>query len=143
MKKPESMEECIYFTQRAIGNKQQGYVVVWVPKQKCTKCGKALMGKPKDSKTGKVMVRAKEYVCPSCKYTVEKVEYESSLTAGAEYTCPSCNFEGEKEVPFKRKKIEGVDTLRFQCDKCKGNVDVTKKMKDRKSKGGDVDGEEI
>ena len=42
---------------------------------------------------------------------------------------------------FKRKKIEGTDTFRFPCEKCKKNIDVTKKMKDKKKKGEDV-GEE-
>ncbi len=136
LRKPESMDECVYFTQRTVGN--DGYAMVWVFKQLCPKCKKSMMGKPKDKK-GKVLIRAKEYVCPSCNYTVEKKEYEESLTASIEYTCPICKFSGEKEVPFKRKKTEGIDTLRFQCDKCKANIDVTKKMKDKKSKNSTND----
>jgi predicted RNA-binding Zn-ribbon protein involved in translation (DUF1610 family) len=50
------------------------------------------------------------------------------------YTCPTCGFKGEYTGPFKRKKIEGTDTFRFQCSKCKANIDVTKKMKDKKKK---------
>ena len=37
-------------------------------------------------------------------------------------------------LPFKRKKVEGVATLRFPCEKCKGPIDVTKKMKVIKKK---------
>ena len=40
MKEPESMEELIYFTNRAIG---KGSVKAWVYKQKCPKCGKHMI----------------------------------------------------------------------------------------------------
>ncbi len=132
LKKPESMDECVYFTQRDIG---KGEATVWVQRQKCPKCGKALMGKPRDSR-GKVKTRAGEYVCPSCKYAVEKQAYEDSLTASAEYKCPSCGSEGEAQIPFKRKNIEGIPTLRFQCSKCKNNIDITKKMKEKGKASG-------
>ncbi|MBD3303717.1 hypothetical protein GF343_01105, partial [Candidatus Woesearchaeota archaeon] len=79
---PDSMEECVYFTRRNI---DKGKVVAWVFKEKCPKCGKALMGKPKDEKTGKVKIRAKEYVCPECGYTAEKGEYEDTLTVNIQY----------------------------------------------------------
>ncbi|MBN2454259.1 hypothetical protein JXB11_01810 [Candidatus Woesearchaeota archaeon] len=130
LKKPASMEECIYFTQRTIG---KGEVMVWVFKQQCPKCKKALMGKPRDKK-GKVLTRAKEYACPKCGYTVGKEEHENSLMACVEYTCPACGFKGEKQAPFKRKLIDGVQTLRIQCEKCSANIDITKKMKEAKKK---------
>jgi ssDNA-binding Zn-finger/Zn-ribbon topoisomerase 1 len=128
---PESMDELVYFTNRSI---ESGKAMVWVPRQQCPKCKKALMGKPADDE-GHVKIRAKEYTCPACKYTVEKAEYEEGLTAYVMYTCPTCGFKGEYIGPFKRKKIEGTDTFRFQCSKCKANIDVTKKMKDKKKKG--------
>lgn len=131
LKEPESMEELVYFTRRVIGN---GKVMCWVYRQKCPKCGKALMGKPKDEKTGGVKIRAKEYVCPECGHTAEKKEYEESLTAEAKYTCPKCGFEGEATFPFKRKKVEGVDALVFNCGKCNEKIAITKKMKGLKSK---------
>lgn len=97
-----------------------------------------MMGKPKDEK-GKVKIRAKEYVCPECNYTVEKDAYEKGLTANIKYTCPHCKFEGEAQVPFHRKKVQIfdeesqkknlVEVLRFQCSKCGKNIDITKKMK--------------
>jgi uncharacterized CHY-type Zn-finger protein len=130
MKEPESMDEVVYFTNRSIGN---GNARVWVFKQLCPKCGKGLMGKPIDEK-GKKAIRAKEYVCPECKHSVEKQEYEETLTADAKYTCPQCAFSGETSVPFKRKNIQGVKTLRLTCSKCKAPIDVTKKMKSPKDK---------
>lgn len=127
LKQPTNADECVYFTRRIIGN---GKVMAWVFRNTCPKCGKALMGKPVDKKTGKVSIRAKEYVCPSCGYTAEKNAYEETLTANIEYTCQSCNYSGELQIPFKRKKVQGVDSLRFQCQKCKANIDITKKMKE-------------
>lgn len=135
LKEPESMEEIVYFTNRTIG---EGKAMTWVFKKECPKCGKAKMGKPKDEK-GKVAIRAKEYICPACNYTVEKTEYEESLDCNVKYTCPSCKFEGEKVVPFKRKNINGVPTIRIQCGKCNANIDITKKMKAAKKKGEAVD----
>ncbi len=129
LKKPESMDECVYYTLRDIG---KGEATVWVLKEMCPKCKKAQMGKPRDAK-GKVKMRAKEYICPACKYAVDKQAYEDSLTAYAEYTCPSCKSEGEAQTPFKRKNIEGIPTLRFQCLKCRANIDITKKLKQKKS----------
>ncbi len=124
---PDSMDDLVYFTNRSIGT---GKAVVWVYKQLCPKCGKAKMGKPVEN--GKIKIRAKEYVCPNCGYTVDKKEYEDSLEANIIYVCPECGFNGEKTIPFKRKNIKGVLTLRFQCDKCNANIDVTKKMKEHK-----------
>ncbi len=126
---PESMDNLIYWTNRSI---DEGKATVWVDKQPCTKCGKAKMGKPVDAKTGKPKIRAKEYVCPNCGFTVEKVEYEDTLEACALYTCPECKHKGECTVPFKRKSVKGVQTLRLNCEKCGANIDVTKKMKAKK-----------
>ncbi len=138
LKFPDSAEECVYLTRRAIG---KGHAVVWVLKEKCPKCKKGIMGKPK-GKDGKVMIRAKEYVCPECGNTAEKKAYEETLTANIQYTCPGCGYKGEKQVPFKRKKIKGVDSLQFTCDKCNAKIDVTKKMKEKKDKNKGEDDEE-
>ena len=131
LKFPESMDECFYFTRRTIGT---GRATTWVFKEKCPKCSKAFMGKPRKDDGG-IAIRAKEYVCPSCNHTVEKTEYEDTLTANVQYTCPSCGNEGEISAPYKRKNINGVKTLRVQCQKCNGNIDITKKMKEMKAKG--------
>jgi predicted RNA-binding Zn-ribbon protein involved in translation (DUF1610 family) len=123
----KSMDECVYFTNRTIGN---GKAVCWVFRETCPKCKKGVVGKPKDKK-GKVLMRAKEYVCPNCGFTMQKQEYEDTLTANVSYTCPHCGNKGEAQVPFKRKKIDGIDTLRVKCAKCNANIDITKKMKSK------------
>jgi ssDNA-binding Zn-finger/Zn-ribbon topoisomerase 1 len=129
------MDECVYYTSRDLWN---GDVTVWVLRKPCPKCGKALMEKPRGD-DGKLKIRAQEYTCPACHYTVQKEEYEDTLTACADYTCPECRAKGESEVPFKRKSIAGVKTLRFICAKCKANIDVTQKMKEPKKKGKPAD----
>ena len=133
LKQPTSMDECIYFTRRIINS---GKIKAWVLKELCPKCKKSLMSKPRDPKTGKPKIRAEEYKCPECDFTIDKQEYEDSLTINIEYTCQYCNFSGEIQLPFKRKKVQiikqgkkkTVDAIRFQCEKCKKNIDITKKM---------------
>ncbi len=129
LKRPESMDELVYYTSRTIGN---GEVTLWVFRQICPKCKKGVMGKPTEK--GKVKMRAKEYVCPECGNAVEKDEYEESLTANVDYTCPECKHKAEVQIPFKRKSIDGVQTIRIKCDKCGTNIDVTKKMKNPKKR---------
>ncbi|MGM5484910.1 MAG: hypothetical protein ACQEP1_03485 [Nanobdellota archaeon] len=126
MKEPESMDELVYFTNRFIG---EGFAKAWVYRKECPECGKALMGKPVDPKTGDVKIRAKEYKCPECGYTVEKKEYEESLDCDIKYKCPFCNHEGEKTVPYKRKTYKGVKAIVFNCDECNEKIALTKKMK--------------
>ncbi|MBI4141866.1 hypothetical protein HY484_03005 [Candidatus Woesearchaeota archaeon] len=124
LKEPQSMDECIYFTKRTIG---YGKVKAWVFKEQCQKCKKSILGKPVEK--GKVKIRAKEYVCPECKYTVEKKQYEESLTCNVQYVCPACSYSGETQVPFKRKNIQGVPTIQVECEKCHVKINITKKMK--------------
>ncbi|MBU2640054.1 MAG: hypothetical protein KKG75_05130 [Nanoarchaeota archaeon] len=130
------MNECVYFTNR---NDNNGKVKAWVFKEKCPKCGKCLMGKPKDEKTGRAKIRATEYICEECGYKVPKQEYEDSLTINIKYTCGKCNNSDGISMPFKRKKVQRIDeetgkkkaieTIRFECGKCGELMDVTKKMK--------------
>lgn len=136
LKFPESMDECIYFTRRTINS---GKACAWVFRGDCPKCGKAKMGKPRDEKTGKVKIRAKEYVCPECGHVVEKGAYEDTLTVNIQYTCPHCGNEGETQESFKRKKVQmfdeeaqkkkAVDAVKFKCGKCGKDILITKKMK--------------
>lgn len=133
---PKSMNECVYFTNRII---DKGKIKAWVLKELCPKCKKELMSKPKDQKTGKPKIRADYYECSSCGFKIPKKEYEETLICSIEYTCPHCQTKAEIQIPFKRKKIQrlnpetnkkqSMDSLRFQCQKCKKNIDVTKKMK--------------
>ena len=134
---PKSMDECVYFSNRLLNEK--GKAKCWVFKEKCPECGNGLMGKPKDPKTGKTKIRAKEYKCPSCNYTADEQTYEDTLTASVQYTCQYCGNNGKIQIPFKRKKVQiineetlskkTVEGLRFQCEKCSKNIDITKKMK--------------
>ena len=130
------MSECIYFTRRVIKKEK---IKVWVFRELCPKCNLGLMGKPRDPKTGKPQIRAKEYICPKCNHIIEQKEYEDSLTANIEYTCSQCGYEGETQVSFKRKKLKifndedqttkTAEGLRFSCAKCSKSIDITKKMK--------------
>lgn len=139
IKEPESMGELVYFTNRQLDG-GKGFAKAWTYKGKCPKCGKATMGKPKDPKTGKTRIRAKEYVCPTCHYTVEQEAYEGILHCQIKYQCPKCSFTGEIEIPFQRKRVmlfdeetqkkKAADALQFECGKCKEKINITKKMKE-------------
>ena len=83
LREPQSMNECIYFTNRSIDD---GQVTAWVYRKDCPKCKKAKMGKPVVK--GKVKTRAEEYECPACKYREGKLEHEESLQLEARYTFP-------------------------------------------------------
>ena len=137
LQQPTSFDECVYFTRRSIG--KEGKVVARVNKEVCKQCGKSMMGKPKDPKTGKAKIRAKEYVCPACQFTIPEQQYEDTLTFSAIYTCPYCGKSGEAQVPYKRKKVKvfdeetlkekTADAVQFLCQHCEGKINVTKKMK--------------
>ncbi len=124
---PDSMEQCLYFTNR-------GDLLAWVYRKECPKCKKAKMGKPKDPKTGKPKTRSKEYVCPECNYSEEKTEHEESLQLEAQYTCPECKKDGESTAPYKRKTFKGVKAYVIECQHCGAKIPITKKLKDIKKK---------
>ena len=63
------------------------------------------MAKPRDPKTGKFKIRAKEYVCSECGHTEDIEEYAETLNANIQYTCPYCKNQGELQIPFKRKEV--------------------------------------
>ncbi|MCF7860636.1 hypothetical protein K9M79_00195 [Candidatus Woesearchaeota archaeon] len=130
MKKPDSMDECLYFTRRTIGD---GHIVAWALKKECPECKKALMGKP-IGKEGKVKIRASEYVCPECGHTEQKKEHEATLTLSVEYTCPHCKHKGESETKYQRKSFQGVQSFIIACDNCGEKIPITKKMKEPKKK---------
>lgn len=136
LQEPVSAAECVYFTNRSINEK--GKVKAWVFRKTCPQCKESPMGKPKDE-NGKVKIRSKEFVCYNCGYKENEEEYEKDLTCNIKYTCPHCNYEGEIQVPFVRKKVRvlneetlkktNVEVIRFQCQNCKKDIDITKKMK--------------
>ncbi|HLC72211.1 MAG TPA: hypothetical protein VJH37_01380 [Candidatus Nanoarchaeia archaeon] len=133
---PASMDDCVYFTNRTLGDSR---IKAWVLRKQCPKCKNGLMQKPRDPKTGKYKLRAKDYQCPSCKYQAPIEEYECTLTMSILYTCPKCKKSNEIQVPFKRKKakmfdeVNGkyvtVDAVQFNCQSCQQKMFVTKKMR--------------
>ena len=122
---PNSMNECLYFTNR-------GDILAWVYKKECPECHKAKMGKPVEK--GKIKMRAKEYVCPECGYSEEKNEHEESCTVECQYTCPECGKEGEGTTPYKRKTFQGVKAFVVECEHCQAKIPLTKKLKEPKKK---------
>ncbi len=129
LREPQSMDECIYFTNRYIDD---GEVTAWVYRKDCPKCKKAKMGKPVVK--GKVKTRAEEYVCPACSYTEQKQEHEESLQLQAKYICPHCAQKGESTAQYKRKSYKGVQSFVVVCQHCQGIIPVTKKLKKIKEK---------
>lgn len=130
LKKPNSMEECVYFTNRAIGS---GMAMAWVFRKQCQKCDKGAMGKPQ-KKGGKTDKKAAYYVCNSCGYQESNADVENNLVLNVEYKCPYCGNEGETTSEYKRKSFEGVPSYVFECGKCHKKIGLTKKLKDTKKK---------
>ncbi|HLD00140.1 MAG TPA: hypothetical protein VJC39_00170 [Candidatus Nanoarchaeia archaeon] len=124
LKQPQSMDECLYFSNRSIDN---GQVKAWVYRKLCPKCKKAKMGKPVEK--GKVKIRANDYVCPACGYEEDKTAHENSLTMEAVYTCPRCGKDGEGTTPYQRKKYQGIQSYLIVCQHCQEKIPVTKKLK--------------
>ena len=130
LKKPNSMEECLYFTNRSIG---EGFATAWVYRGTCPKCNTPTVGKP-IKKNGKVDKKADVYECSTCKYQEPNEETESKLKVEIQYKCPHCSNEGEATTDYKRQTFEGVPSYVFECDKCSKKIGITKKMKKSKSK---------
>ena|SRR3989338_2651662 len=131
LKFPNSTDECLYFTNRQIGNEK---IIAWVYKRDCPKCHKAKMGKPID-KDGNVKMRAKEYTCPGCGHTEDKEVHEESSDVEVQYTC-NCGYTGEATTKYKRTNFQGVPSYVFTCQGCGKKMPITKKMKNTKNKEG-------
>lgn len=135
IREPASMDECVFFTRRTIGEK--GKIAAWVLRDKCPQCKQGVMGKPRDEKTGKVKIRAKEYVCPQCSFSMEEEAYENTLQINIKYTCPHCGGQGTTQQPFLFKKMKTDDpespgskktakVIRFSCSACKKDIDLVR-----------------
>ena len=129
LKIPASMDECLYFSNRSVG---EGNVLAWVYRKLCPKCKKEKMGKPVEK--GKVKRRATKYVCPSCGYVEDKKEHEESLILEAKYTCPSCGKDGEGTTTYNQKSFRGVQAYLIDCEHCQEKIPITKKLKKIKDK---------
>lgn len=134
LKKPESMEECVYFTNRIMG---EGRAMAWVFRKECPKC-KGIMGKPR-KKNGKIDKKADHYVCYSCGYSEGNQQVEDSLTINIDYKCPHCGNEGETTTEYKRRSFEGIQSYVFECQKCHKKIGLTKKLKEPKKKKEETD----
>lgn len=138
LKKPSSVEECVYFTNRVIDS---GRAMAWVFRKTCPKCKKGIMGKPL-KKNGKIDKKADHYVCYKCSYTESNEQVENSLVINVEYKCPHCSFEGETTSEYKRKVFEGVQSYVFECQKCHKKIGLTKKLKEGKKRKAEEDSDE-
>ena len=134
LKKPSSMEECLYFTNRSIGN---GSATAWAYRKECPKCKKGRLGKP-IKKNGKVDKKADYYECPLCKYQETNEQVENTVKLEVQYKCPHCGNEGETTTEYKRKTFEGVPSYVFECGKCNKKIGITKKLKNTKKKDADA-----
>ncbi len=138
LKKPTSMDECVYFTNRTIDS---GRAMAWVFRKQCPKC-EGTMGKPL-KKGGKADKKADHYVCYKCGYTEANRQFENSLVINIDYKCPHCGNEGETTSKYERKNFEGVPSYVFECQKCHKKIGLTKKMKESKKKNKeDADSDE-
>jgi len=136
LKKPSSMDECLYFTNRSIGD---GFATAWAYRPDCPRCKKPTIGKP-IKKNGKVDKKAEHFECHVCKHQMSAEEAENLSKLEVQYKCPYCSFEGETTTEYKRKAFEGVPSYLFECQKCNKKIGITKKLKNtKKKKEEDVD----
>ena len=131
LKKPNSMEECLYFTNRALDN--EGFAIAWAYKKLCPKCKEERLGKP-IKKNGKPDKKSPNYECIKCKYQETNEETENDLRLEVEYKCPNCGNESMTTTEYIRKTFEGVPSFVFACEKCEQKIGITKKMKKSKKK---------
>ena len=138
LKKPNSMEGCLYFTNRSIG---EGFAIAWAYRPDCPKCKKPTMGKP-IKKNRKIDKKADYFECWVCKHRMSNQEAESLAKLDVQYKCPHCGNEGEATTEYRRKTFEGVPSFIFECGKCHRKIGITKKMKkSKKSKNKEEDEE--
>lgn len=130
LKKPSSMKDCVYFTNRAMDS---GRITAWVLRKECPKCKKGVMGKPL-KKGNKIDKKADHYVCYSCGYNESNDVMEKSLVLNVEYKCPHCGHEGEAATDYQRKSFYGVKAYVFSCQKCGEKIGITQKLKEPKKK---------
>jgi len=127
LKKPESMDECVYFSNRSIG---KGRAMAWVYRAKCPKCDGRL-GKP-IKKDGKIDKKSEFYVCYKCGYSAEVKDIDPQLKVEIDYVCPYCAKEGEATTEYKRKTWQGAKAYVFECAHCGKKIGITKKLKQGK-----------
>jgi hypothetical protein len=130
LKKPQSMDECVYFTNRTIDN---GRAMAWVFKKSCPKCKDGFLAKP-IKKDGKPDKKSDHFDCLKCGYSEMNEDVEKDLVVNVDYKCPYCENEGEAQTEYARKTFQGVKAFVFSCSKCSQNIGITKKLKEIKKK---------
>ena len=75
-------------------------------------------------------------------YSEEKVAHQEKLVMNVQYACPFCGNEGEATTQYKLKSFDGMKAYLFECSKCKKKIAITKKMKEKGSKGEPDEDEE-
>jgi ssDNA-binding Zn-finger/Zn-ribbon topoisomerase 1 len=128
--KPKSMGECLYFTNRAIG---EGNATAWAYRKACPKCTAGRLGKPIKT-NGKVNKKSDYYECPKCKYQESNEAVEHDVRVEVLYKCPHCGSNGEATTEYSRKVFEGVPAYVFECSSCQKKIGITKKLKVIKKK---------
>ena len=117
LKKPTSMEDCIYFTNRTIDS---GRAMAWVFRKECPKCKNDVLKKP-STKSGKPDKKSPIYGCKSCRYEEKNEDTEKDLVLNIEYKCPHCGNEGETTTDYRRKSFQGIQSYVFDgCWTSKG-----------------------
>ena len=131
LKIPDSMDECLYFTNRSLEN--EGRAIAWVYRPLCPKCGKGRMGKP-INKRGKPDKKAPIFECPQCHHQLPNEEVDKIVQVEVDYKCPKCGNESQAATEYKRKSFQGVPAFVFECGKCSEKIGITKKLKEAKKK---------
>ena len=127
-RKPESMDECVYFTNR---KNDFGRQIAWVFRVDCPECGEGKMGKPKkDGGKSKRKTRSKKYVCDECGYESKIEEFEDDFELIVEYECAACGYHGMAKTEYKRSSYKGTKSYKFECEECGLEIPISKKMKD-------------
>lgn len=128
IKHPESMDECVYFTRRALDD---GHIMAWVFRVDCSECDEGKMVKPL-TKTGKPDKKSPIYVCNKCDYEQKNEDVEELFQVNVEYTCPHCKYKGLTSTDYKRRTFKGVKAFVFNCQECAEKIPITKKLKSLK-----------
>lgn len=126
LKEPTSIGECLFFSNRTLG--ETGKATAWVYRPECPSCKKARIGKP-IKKNGKPDKKAEYFECPECKHQISNEEAETIFKVEIKYTCPHCGNVGEATTEYKRESFKGVKAFVFSCEKCGEKIGITKKMK--------------
>ncbi len=132
MELPQSMDECLYFTNRKL--EDGTCIIAFVRRKECPACHKGQMGKPVNEKTGRPKTRSQVYVCPACGHEEEKKAHEESCMLEIEYTDPEGKQRKQTSVPYKRRTWKGVPSFVFHDEFTDTDVGITKKLKKSKSK---------